>query len=282
MAGGRKRRGEASVGGGQFEAGALSSGAARLRDEELARGVGPRTKRTKARLAKERAEKDLAALRSRAALTPSQRRATRVPRVAKPLTQRGLTALGLIPSKSRRARAYTEYQLTQLASERRRAQEGLPRISKSERKVRRTAFNAPIAEARAELRASKQRARGSASGRFRAYTSAEQVNKEARDLREQTALLKDQIAKERASLQFANDPAKLQAKLAEIDARATKRAAKAQLAQEQRAARAQRLEAAAQGIRLPRGPRKPRSVEAAQAARLKQLEKLESKLRAKL
>ena len=281
MAGG-KRRGGTSAGGGQFEAGALSSGASRLQEAELAKGAGPRTKRTKARIAKERAEHELEALRHRASLSPSQRRATRVPRAKKPLTQRGLTALGLIPSKSSRARNFTQYQLEQLASERRRVQAGLPGISKSERKARRSAYGEPVRAARAEVKASRQRARGSASGRFRAFTSAEQVNAEARGLREQTALLKDQIAKERAALTYANDPAKLQAKLAEIDGRATKRAAKAQLAQEQRAARAQRLEAAAQGIKLPRGPRKPRSVEAAQAARLKQLEKLEAKLRAKL
>lgn len=291
MAGGRSKsgRGPASVGGGLFEAGPLSSGAQRLLDEERARGGGPRTKRTKARAAHAKAQAELDALRSRAAMTKSQRKAARAPRARReyPLTQRGLTALGVLPgTPASRKRRYTEHQLTQLASERRRVMAGLPGLTKEEKKARRTAYGAPYAEARAEVRAAKKRARarvtGTASGRFRKFTSAEEVNKEARELREQTALLKDQAAKERANIRYGEGSADALAAIAKIDARATARADKAQIVATNRANRAARLEAAAQGIRLPRGPRKPRSVEAATAARLAQLERLEKKLRARI
>jgi len=232
--------------------------AARLIEEvakSTARGTSVRGRRDAARKARDDAQKRLEALRT--GVKPPRAKRTPGARVKKeyPLTQRGQAVADLVkgtPEERKKARkkALTEFKMRQLISERRRVLEGEPAISKESYR-RRRALLPNAAQARAELRAAETRARG------RAYTSADVINQQLRDIRQETANLNDSIAKEKLVKKYGADSELAKAGIAAIEAKAAERAKKAAEAAKKRAKLAERFAAAENFTYVPK-PRKPR------------------------
>ena len=254
---------------GPVSTGPLSGNAQRLLDAEIARSSrrGPATansvrgRRAAARKSKAAAEAALEALHVLHALRRSGVKAPRKPRAkgtrtktSYPLTQRGQAAAARAgSSKSSRAKArktaIAKFRYDQAVSQHRRLEKGEAALTKEEIKARRKALPT-TAQARAELRAAETRARG------RAFTAAEVVKQEVRNLHEETAVTRDSIAKLKIAKKYG-DSQEARELIAEIEAKANRRTKKAAAAAAKRAGIVGKF-TAAESFTYVKKPSKPR------------------------